>query len=94
MVPDALKPAICPRCDGGRYYDGDTEWCGCYTSVDSRSDTGPPCDRHACRTCGGSGINPDMILDSALTSAFVGPFVSVRDSGRYVVIPLGGIPDA
>ena len=66
MIPDALKPAICDEC-GGEGTD--------YLTLHGVTTDTP---WGSCWTCGGSGINPDMIHENE------------QGFGRYVVIPLGG----
>lgn len=77
MIPDALRPAICPeQCNRGQLYDFDAEeWA-------------------PCKTCGGWGINPDMIETSnRIPMARIGNVLHVDSPGRYVVIPLSGESD-
>lgn len=83
MIPDALKPAICPTCHGRGHI-------GCNVCLDP--DYTPARDGHApanepCPTCGGSGINPDMIKVSSGAGRFAGIGEYIPE-GRYVVIPL------
>jgi hypothetical protein len=52
MIPDALKPAICPKCVGA----------GAVTVMTGGPDGYlVPEGAAVCPTCGGSGLNPDMI---------------------------------
>ena len=54
MIPDALKPAICPTCHGtGNWRGTYQEWL-----------VAKPDNRTPCPTCDGSGINPDMIHEN------------------------------
>ena len=90
MIPDALKPAICPTCHGRGHI-------GC--RICDAPGYGPDLDGHTpdyepCPLCGGSGINPDMIHDKRRARFGDGQEaraveVPWRGSGRYVVIPLG-----
>lgn len=49
-----LPNQACPKCNGGKFYDGPSEMCGCWIPVDSRS-TSEPCERHQCPWCKGTG---------------------------------------
>jgi len=82
MIPDALKPAICERCDGKGRTDCPAI-CADYTHL-------PP-PAHACRVCGGSGLNPDKIRhDVRIRGTADNRYIHVGKGspGRYVVIPL------
>lgn len=74
MIPDALKSAICPD--------------GCHTTESYWVDGGPVAEecewepREDCPTCGGSGINPKMIVRGWWS------VIPLDPDSRYVVIPL------
>ncbi len=80
MIPDALKPAICPKCVGA----------GAVTVMTGGPDGYlVPEGAAVCPTCGGSGLNPDMIrwATHEISNEVYG--VHLPDGpGRYVVIPL------